>query len=60
MNMKDRHSMIQAMAKEKKSTCIVNSLQEGNKIIQGQELQKLLFQQVKRKFNPDNLTDKII
>ena len=33
LSMKDRHAMIQAMAKERKATCIVTSLQMNGKVI---------------------------
>ena len=47
MNLKDRHAMIQAIAREKKQTCIVTGLKNGQELIQGPRLTEILFEQVK-------------
>ena len=60
MSMKDRHGMIQAIAKEKRQSCLVTGFKRGNKVIAGPELNRYLFNHTRRKFNPGNRNYKII
>ena len=48
------------MAKEKKQSTIVTGFDTGTEILQGPKLHKHLFDEVVRKFNPENLVNKII
>ena len=60
MNMKTRHDIIQNITKEKRQTCIVKGFQIGNRILQGNELNSYLFEEVQRKFNPQNANESVI
>ena len=60
LHMKDVHSIIQHMAKAKKGATIISGFELNGKLLTGLALQKELFQEVNRKFNPMNLPHKII
>ena len=59
MYTRDKHAMIQSVAKEKKQSKIVRGFQLENNMLQGSKLQEFLFNEVKNKFNPGN-KEKII
>ena len=48
------------MAKEKKNSTIVTGFRIDNKILTGKEMYDELFGEMNKKFNPGNLSHKII
>ena len=43
MRLKDRHNMIQCLAKEQKSACLVSGYQTNDKLLQGPEMYKFML-----------------
>ena len=57
---KDVHGIIQHMAKAKKGSTIINGFELDGQILTSNALQRELFKNVNKKFNPMNLKHKII